>query len=251
MASNGGGAAAKWHRFMTFLAHYHDYEVVDGDNVPREGGAVFAATHSMASYELFITAHATSIFLGRRTYIVGDDLMFKIPGLGSALHEIGFISATRGQLIERLRGGDMIGIAPGGMREALRPSKKRYTFDWSRRKGFADVALRAGVPIVPNVCPQADHIFHVYGNPLTKFVYDKFKLPMPIFTGRAGTPIPKPVKLVSVVGKPIYPDVAPDQVTDEDVKRFHGRVVDAVAALMERAKRMGLTPDSDDVRRYP
>jgi 1-acyl-sn-glycerol-3-phosphate acyltransferase len=251
MGSNGGGAAEKWHRFMTFLAHYHDYEVVGGDNLPKEGGVVFAATHSMASYELFITAHATEVFLGRKTFIVGDDLMFKIPGLGPALKEIGFISATREQLIQRLRDGDMIGIAPGGMREALRGSKQRYTFDWSRRKGFADVALRAGVPILPNVCPQADHIFTVYGNPMTKFVYDKFKLPVPIFSGRAFTPIPKPVKLVSVVGEPIYPDVAPDQVKDEDVLHFHKKIITAVEALMERAKNMGLTPDSTDVRRYP
>lgn len=251
MEPNGGGAAATWHRFMTFLANYHDWEVVDGDLLPKEGGVVFAATHSMASYELFITAHATKVILGRQTYIVGDALLFKIPGLGSALRDIGFINATREQLIERLRGGDMIGIAPGGMGEALRPSSKRYTFDWSKRKGFAEVALKAGVPIVPNVCPQADHIFTVYGNPLTPLVYENFKIPMPIFSGRAFTPIPKPVKLVSVVGAPIYPDVAPDQVKDEDIKAFHKKVVDAVAKLMDRAKRMGINADSADVQRYP
>lgn len=46
---------------------------------------------------------------------------------------------------------------------------------------------------------------------------------------------------------PIYPDVPPDRVTDADVERFHGKVVAAVAALMDRAKKMGDTPDSDDV----
>lgn len=245
------GAARTWDRMMRFLANYHSWIVVNGEqNLPKTGGVMFAATHSLASYELFIVAHATKALLGRQTYIVGDNLMFRIPGMGNALREIGFISASRDELVERLRGGDMVGIAPGGMKEALRGTSERYSFDWSKRMGFASVALRAGVPVLPSVCPLADHIFTVYGNPFSDLVYRKLKIPLPIFRGRGITPIPRPVKLVSLVGKPIYPDVEPDRVTDKDVQRFHTRIVAEVSALMSEARRMGEHPDSSDIRSY-
>lgn len=244
------GAAATWERWMRFLARYHSCEVVGVNHVPKTGGVVFAGTHSLASYDLFIVSFASIEFTGRRVLIVGDDLMFKVPGLAKPLREIGFISGRREVVMEKLRQGEMIGIAPGGMKESLRSSQHRYEFDWSSRKGFAHVAMKAGVPVLPAVCPQADHIYTVYENPLTPWVYRHFKVPIPFFTGRALSPLPRPVKLVHVVGKPLYPDVAPDQATDEDVKRFHERIVRAVKDLMEEARAMGDQAQGDDIRRF-
>jgi 1-acyl-sn-glycerol-3-phosphate acyltransferase len=242
------GAEQTWYRWMNFLARYHASEVVGAGNVPRTGGAIFAGTHSLASYELFIAAYAADLFFGRKVYIVGDALMFKLPGLGKPLREIGFIAGSRDELVRRLQGGDMIGIAPGGMKESLRSSKHRFEFDWSKRLGFAAVAMQAGVPVVPTACPQADFIYTVYDNPITPWVFRNFKVPAPLFAGRWNTALPRPVKLVHLVGAPVYPDVAPDQAKDADVKRFHERITEAVRGLVEEGKRMGERPVGDDVR---
>ena len=244
------GPLTTWERWMSGLAKYHSWEVVDADNVPKTGGVVFVGTHSLASYDLFIIAAASRPLLGRQTYIVGDAMLFKLPVVSKFLRENGFISATRDQLVERLKAGDMIGIAPGGMKESLRSSHHRYEFDWSARKGFAWVSMHAGVPVVPTVCPRADHIYTVHDNPVTPLVFERLRLPVPLFHGRAGTPLPRPIKLVHLVGEPILPDVAPDQVTDADVERHHARIVAAVEELMQRALAMGDQAVGTDVRRF-
>jgi 1-acyl-sn-glycerol-3-phosphate acyltransferase len=235
---------------MAALAKYHQWEVVDADNVPKKGGVVFVGTHSLATYDLFIIAGASRPLLGRQTYIVGDAALFKLPVVSKFLRENGFISATRDQLVERLKAGDMIGIAPGGMKESLRSSQHRYEFDWSARKGFAWVSMHAGVPVVPTVCPRADLIYTVHENPITPAVFKAIKLPLPLFHGRAGTPMPRPIKLVHLVGKPIQPDVPPDRVTDADVERHHARIVASVEELMQRALAMGDRAVGTDVRKF-
>jgi hypothetical protein len=108
--------------------------------------------------------------------------------------------------------------------------------------------MHAGVPVLPAVCPLADHIFDVYGNPLTDWIYENLRIPVPLFRGRGLLPVPRPVKLVQHVGKPIFPDVAPDQVKREDVERFHERIVVAVSDLMEQARSMGEDSTGHDVR---
>jgi len=239
-ARNKGARA--WQHGMERLARYHRSEVIGADNVPREGGVVVAGTHSLASYELFIISHFSNEVLGRTTYIIGDDLLFKLPVTRDFFPEINFIPGSRELAVERLREGDLLGIAPGGMREALRGPDQRYTYDWSRRKGFAWVAMKAGVPVIPVVCPNADNIYRVIDNPITPTVYEHLKVPVPLAMGRWGTPLPRPVKLVHWLGAPIEPDVAPDQVTEDDVVAFHSRILRALDDLVEQALTVGEEP---------
>ncbi|MEZ4241585.1 MAG: lysophospholipid acyltransferase family protein [Myxococcota bacterium] len=227
--------AQRWARWMEWLARYHRCEVVGAHNVPPTGGVVLAGTHSLASYELFIVSHFSDDVLGRTTNIIGDDLLFRMPGLGTVLRDSHFVPGRRDSAVQRLKDGDMLGIAPGGMKESLRGHGRRYTYDWSRRKGFAAVAMKAGVPVVPVCCPNADDIFHVYDNPLTRGVYRALKVPAPVFRGRWGTPLPRPVKLVHWLGEPIHPHVPPEEVTPAAVDAFHARITEALDALVAKA----------------
>src|SRR4026207_300483 len=108
-------AVRTWESWMRFLAEYHSWEAVGADRVPRPGGAAATCTHSLASYDLFIMAYASKQILGRPLYIIGDDLMFKVPSVASVLTEIGFIPGSRENVVARLKAGDLMGIAPGGM----------------------------------------------------------------------------------------------------------------------------------------
>jgi 1-acyl-sn-glycerol-3-phosphate acyltransferase len=246
-----GGAARTWRRFMRWLADYHSWELVGAGHVPKRGGAIVTCTHSLATYDLFIMGYASQHLIGRQAYIIGDDLMFRIPGLTPVLEEIAIIPGGREAAVARLKQGYLLGIAPGGMKESLRGKHRRREFDWSDRRGFVWAAALAGVPIVPAVCPSANDIYSVYENPLTEWAYRRFKLPLPIFRGLGPTPLPRPTKLLSVLGPPIYPDVAPDRVTDGDVTRFHARVVQATQALMVQADLLDGRAIGDDVRRLP
>jgi 1-acyl-sn-glycerol-3-phosphate acyltransferase len=244
-----GTATKTWGDLMRFLARYHSWQVVGAAGIPKTGGAIVTCTHSLASYDLFIMRYASREVLGREAYIVGDDLMFKIPGLGQVLKDIGFIAGGREHVVDRLKAGDLLGIAPGGMRESLRGTREeRHTFDWSKRRGFAWTALKAGVPIIPAVCPNSDDIYTVYSNPLTTWAHKQLKVPLPIFRGIGPTLLPRKVKLISVLGKAIYPDAAPDQFDEADVARLHKQVVDATGDLLAEALKMGDHPLGPDVR---
>ncbi len=243
-----------WARLMGMLADYHAWKVIGLENVPAQGGAVITCTHSLASYDLFVMGCASKSLLGRQAYIVGDDLMFRLPGIAPVLHELGYIPRTnREDVVERLQQGTLIGIAPGGMKESLRSTRKDpYGFDWSDRTGFVWVALKAGVPIVPIVCPRSNEIFTVYDNPLTDWAYRALKIPVPVFRGLGPTLLPRPVELVSVIGAPIYPDVAPDQVQHQDVLRIHRRVVETTRALTDEVLRMSQSDlDRPGARGFP
>ena len=90
-----------------------------------------------------------------------------------------------------------IAWSAGGMREALRPGDERYGVKWDKRKGFVRLSLRTGAPLVLAACPDADRLFHVYENRLTKLAYKRLHLPVPLVRGWGPTLLPRPVSLVT------------------------------------------------------
>ena len=221
---------------MRGLHRYHQYEVHGFENVPKTGPALIAFHHSLCTYDSFLLSVPIWDQLDRDFRGLADRLIFRTPGLGRFFREVGFVEGTREATIQMLKKGELIGLAPGGMRESLRSSKEKYRFDWTGRTGFVQVAMRAGAPIVLAACPRSDDCYDVLPNPMTPWVYEHFKLPLPIARGRWFTALPRPVKLWHLISEPIWSDVAPDQVTDADVVAQHQRVTARMEKLMEEAR---------------
>lgn len=57
---------------------------------------------------------------------------------------VGVLHGPKEACVRTLESGDLLAIAPGGLREALF-SDETYTVLWSDRKGFAQVAIDAKV----------------------------------------------------------------------------------------------------------
>ena len=235
MFSTPSRTARSWQRAMRFLRRYHSYKVVGLETFPRSGPVLVASTHSLATYENFLLGSMTLDALGRKPYILADDLMFRNPTIGGMLRDIGIVPGKRDAALDILRRGDLLGLGPGGMREALRGPGQKYTFDWTGRKGFVWVALKTGTPIVLAACPAADDIFHVYESELTPKMYQKYHLPLPFFRGLGPSLVPRPVKLWHVLGAPIFSDIDPDEVTEEIVEEYHASLVSEMHRLMQRA----------------
>ncbi|MEQ1566082.1 MAG: lysophospholipid acyltransferase family protein [Myxococcota bacterium] len=213
------------------LAAYHQYEVRGLEHLPP-GGALIAFHHSLATYDSFLLAVPILDQLGRTLRGLADRLIFRTPGLGALFTGAGFVEGTREGTLAMLRQGELVGLAPGGMREALRPRTQRYRFDWTGRLGFVRVAMTAGAPIVLAACPRADELYTVLDNPVTRVAYRRLRVPIPVAFGRGGTALPRPVRLRHVLSEPLWSDVPPDRVTDADVGRHHARVVARMRALM-------------------
>ena len=220
---------------LRYLHRYHQHEVVGLENIPVQGPALVAFNHSFATYDAFLLAVPMLDDRGRLFRGLADRQIFRTPILGPLFDAMGFVNGTREATVDMLKQGEIIGLAPGGMRESLRSTRQRYTFDWDGRLGFVWVSLLSGAPIVLAACPQADEIYDLYENPITPFIYKHLHLPLALLRGRGLTPLPRPVPLTHLVSEPIWPEVAPDRVTRADVEHQHARVVSRMTQLMRDA----------------
>jgi hypothetical protein len=218
------------------LSAYHEYEAFGLDRAleVREG-AIVACNHSLATYDAVLLALAGYEASGRWFHAMADRLFFKIPGLRSAFSAIGFVNGTREAGLDLLKRGELLGVLPGGMRESLRGSERKYTIDWDGRYGFVRLSLLSGAPIVLAACPRADDLFDVVDTRVTRWAYRRLKVPIPLFRGVGPTPIPRRIKLWHLLSEPIYPRVAPDQVDDRAVQAHHAMLVERMTALMAQA----------------
>lgn len=217
------------------LARHHDYEVFGLEHVPESGPTLMVANHTLATYDAFLLGVHMLDRLGRTPRVLADRTIFRVPILGRVCTELGFVNGTRESAMRLLRDGELVGTAPGGMREGLRSSKEKYRFDWTGRLGFVWMSMLTGAPIVLAACPAGDDLFDVAENPLTPWIYDRFHLPLPFFRGHRGLPVPRPIKLWHLLAPPIFPNVPPDRVERSDVEAHHRRIVRHMERLMSDA----------------
>ena len=220
-------------KILQIFRIYHRYEVVGMDKFPSDGGVLLVTNHSLATYDGFLLGLEILDKKKRLSRGLGDDLLFKIPFIKDWSMDLGIVPASMLNAKKLLKEGEVLGVAPGGMREALRPSKERYQLKWHRRKGFIRLAIEMQVPIVLAACPSSDRIFKVYESFLTAFAYNKFKIPLPLFKGYGLSYFPRPVKLTHYLSGPIYPPEVSTNI-DEHVESFHRLIVKEMEILMQR-----------------
>lgn len=66
------------------------------------------------------------------------------PGFKLLLEVFSVIHGPQEECVRALRNGHLLGISPGGVREALF-SDETYPLLWGKRKGFAQVAIDSQV----------------------------------------------------------------------------------------------------------
>lgn len=213
---------------------YHRYEVRGMEHVPRSGACLLVAHHSLATYDGFLLGIAIADATGRVPRGLGDDRIFQVPGLAGFATRIGLVPAspTTGEAL--LAAGHIVGVAPGGMWEALRPSTERYEVRWAGRKGFVRLALRTGAPMLLCACPRADDLYTVHPSRLTERLYHAHHLPLPLARGLGPTLIPRPVRLVHHIAPLLYPPPHDPAHEDEQVDALHARAVEVMRELLSR-----------------
>lgn len=88
--------------------------------------------------------------LDRPLHGMAHELMFKVRGTGEPMAKLGALRAGPKVGIEALRDWKRdIAVMPGGDRDVFRPYRDRFQVSFAGRKGYAKLALKAGVPIVP------------------------------------------------------------------------------------------------------
>ncbi|MEI6397802.1 MAG: lysophospholipid acyltransferase family protein [Pseudomonadota bacterium] len=220
---------------------YHQHSTVGLDHIPK-GGCIIAANHSLASYDIALLIASIYEHTNRIPRGLIDRLFFKVPGVGQIMEALGNREGTKENAVNMLSEGEIIVLAPGGMREALRPSSQKYKIIWDHRKGFAKLAIETGVPIVLAACPAADDLYDVAPSHVTAWAYKTFKIPVFFAKGFALSPIPKPVKLTHYLSEPMMPPANSEdpEVFDKRLEEYHHKIVERMASLMAESDKINV-----------
>jgi 1-acyl-sn-glycerol-3-phosphate acyltransferase len=184
-------------------------EVQGIEHVPTEGGALVVANHSGT---VPVDALMTMVALHdehpgrRRLRLLGADLVFELPFIGSLSRKMGSTLACNEDAERLLTEGELVGVFPEGFKGIGKPFRERYTLQRFGRGGFVTAALRTGVPIVPCAIVGAEETYPMIGN--AKTAARLFGLPYfpitPTFPllGPLGL-VPLPSKWLIAFGEPI------------------------------------------------
>lgn len=216
---------------------YHRHEVVGMEHLPKVGATLVVVSHSLATYDIVLLMTAIYTDLKRLPRPLIDRLFFKVPFVGPLTSLFGAVQGSQSAAIDLLKSGEIVTVAPGGMREALRPSSERYQIRWEKRFGFVKLAMKTRAPIVLAACPKADDLYQVYPSYLTAWFYRTYRIPVFLARGIGLSPLPRPIKLVHYLSEPLQPPPW----TDDDEKNnmaaeaFHHQLVERMHQLISDA----------------
>jgi 1-acyl-sn-glycerol-3-phosphate acyltransferase len=190
-------------------------EVTGAVNLPADGGALVVANHSgTLPWDAVMTGVAVHDNHPRNKHLrmLGADLVFKVPVLGSLARATGQTLACGQDAVRLLRAGEMVGVWPEGFKGIGKPFSERYQLQRFGRGGFVTTAIKAGVPIIPCSIVGAEEIYPKIADlkPLARALGLPYFPITPFFPllGPLGA-IPLPTKWRIDFGTPIRTDRQP------------------------------------------
>lgn len=117
---------------------------LDGiEKIPTTGPVVLIMYHAELPYDGAFILSEIYLKLGRKVIQIVERLNAKFPGYKSFSEATEQTPGTRESCVQMLNEGEIIGIYPGGMREAFLSDSTDYAVNWNNRTGFAHVATSA------------------------------------------------------------------------------------------------------------
>ncbi|MCO1656780.1 lysophospholipid acyltransferase family protein [Pseudonocardia humida] len=202
-------------------------ETIGMHNVPGEGGALVVANHSGT---VPIDSLMTAVALHddhpdhRHLRLLGADLMFRLPGIGTLARKGGATLACTPDAERLMSSGELVGVWPEGFKGIGKPFHDRYKLQRFGRGGFVSAALRTGVPIIPCAIVGAEEIYPKIGDirPLARLFGAPYFPVTPLFPwfGPLGM-IPLPSKWYIEFGTPIPTDTIGAAEADDPMTVFN------------------------------
>jgi 1-acyl-sn-glycerol-3-phosphate acyltransferase len=153
-----GAAASTFRRLaIEFVRRYNRLEVTAGPGVPREP-VLFVANHGFGGiFDLNVFAVGATfeqLQLDRDVTILTHQVAWTL-GVGRLIEPLGARPASTRSAQEAFDRGEHVAVFPGGDIDAAKAWEDRNRIKFNGRKGFARLAIEAGVPIVPIVTAGA------------------------------------------------------------------------------------------------
>ncbi len=121
------------------------------ENIPAEGGALLVSNHAAAvPSDAPAIMHGIETELGRPVYGLADHFFRTVPVVGTLWARNGGVVAQPDNAYRLLREqGQLALVFPEGTKGPAKTYDERYRLRRFGRGGFVEIAMRAGVPIVP------------------------------------------------------------------------------------------------------
>lgn len=230
--------------FDPIYTHWFRVEWEGFDRLPAEGGALLVANHAGA-----IPPDAPSIMhgiekdLGRPVYGLAENLFREIPVVGTLWSRSGGVAAHPDNAYRLLHDEQqLVLVFPEGTKGTGKHYKERYRLRRFGRGGFVEIAMRAGVPVIPIAVVGAEEAMPILfkSNRLAKILrVPYFPLTANMLAlGPLGLAAYLPAKFRLRVLPPVHFDVPPNQErysrsrVMEEAERIRRMVQDALYDML-------------------
>jgi 1-acyl-sn-glycerol-3-phosphate acyltransferase len=121
------------------------------EKIPTSGGALLVANHGGAiPADAPVIMHGIEKELGRPVYGLADFFFRATPWVGTMWSRAGGVTAHPENALHLLRDeGQLALVFPEGIKGPSKTYSERYRLRRFGRGGFVEIAMRAGVPVVP------------------------------------------------------------------------------------------------------
>jgi 1-acyl-sn-glycerol-3-phosphate acyltransferase len=188
------------------------------EKIPRKGGALLVANHAGAiPSDAPVIMHGVEKELGRTVYGLADYLFRTVPVVGTMWARTGGVPAHPDNAYRLLREQrQLVLVFPEGTKGTGKLYRDRYQLRRFGRGGFVEIAMRAGVPIVPIAVIGAEESMPILWKSgslakVTGLPYFPVTANMLAFGPLLGPFLYFPAKFKLKVLDPVLIDVAPDQ----------------------------------------
>jgi 1-acyl-sn-glycerol-3-phosphate acyltransferase len=224
--------------------HYFRVEWEGMEHIPKEGGALLVSNHAGAiPSDAPAIMHGIETELGRPVYGLAEFLFRTLPVVGTMWARFGGVTAHPDNAYRLLHDDrQLVLVFPEGTKGTGKTYKDRYKLARFGRGGFVEIAMRAGVPVVPIAVVGAEEsmpivfksrrLARLLGIPYFPFTANMLAL------GPAGLLAYFPAKFRIRVLPPVHFDVQPDQerysraLVMEESERIRERIQEALYDML-------------------
>lgn len=195
--------------FLDRLERYLGYSVRGLEHIPRSGPALVVSHHPYCTVGSLLLSKRVMQRDGRTFRGLTQHEAFLIPGLRDLFSSFGIIDGNQTNAERLLQSGQVAFCMPGGALEWSRSSRLKRRLRWGTHQGYARLAVRLGLPVIPVACPAADDLFWVFADGtkvsrvLQAILRTERPLMLPLAVGWG--PLPFRVRLTHYVSPPIPP----------------------------------------------
>ena len=220
--------------FEPIYRHYFRAEWEGLEHIPTDGGALLVANHAGAvPSDAPVIMHGIETELERPVYGLADNFFRKIPVVGTMWSRAGGLPAHPDNAYRLLHNQrQLVLVFPEGIKGTSKTIGNRYKLARFGRGGFVEIAMRAGVPIIPIAVMGNEEaspvLLRLPGAKALGMPYLPLT-PQSLVLGPLGTLVPLPAKFKLRVLPPIRFDDPPSQ------KRYsRTRVMDHSQAIQRQ-----------------